>query len=255
MFLYRSSNMLKFKGKTVLITGCNRGIGLYILKAFINESASIIACTRVVDDDLLNLYHKLAQEYGVSIYPVAMDLSDEESIKSGMKEVSALKLPIDVLINNAGIAKFKPFAMTRIDDFREMMQVNVYAPALISQYVVKNMLKQKKGCIINFSSISGLDTNAGNAAYGVSKAAITSLSRTMSRELAKANIRVNAIAPGFVDTDMNKQIADDYLDSMKQQISLGRIANPEEVASLVLYLASDEASYITGQVIRIDGGM
>ncbi len=117
------------------------------------------------------------------------------------------------------------------------------------------MLKQKKGSIINFSSISGLDANAGNAAYGVSKAGIASLTRTMSRELAKANIRVNALAPGFVETDMNKQIAEDYMESMKQQISLGRIAHPEEVASLAVFLASDESSYITGQVIRIDGGM
>lgn len=247
--------MGKLSGKTALITGCNRGIGLSILRAFVQEGSSIIACTRKVNDELKELYHQLSDDHSVNIYPVTMDLSDDESIKQGMKDVNALKLPIDILVNNAGIAKFKPFVMTRIDDFREMMQVNVYAPALISQYVVKNMLKQKKGSIINFSSISGLDTNAGNAAYGVSKAAISSLTRTMSREFAKANIRVNALAPGFVETDMNKQIAEDYMESLKQQISLGRIANPEEVASLAVFLASDDSSYITGQVIRIDGGL
>lgn len=234
-----------------MITGCNRGIGRAIMEAFLKEGAKVIACSRRVDDALLAEYNLLGGE----IIPIAMDLSDEDSIKNGMKEVQALKIPIDILVNNAGIAKFRPFVMSKIDDFKEMMQVNVYAPALISQYVVKNMLKQKKGSIINFSSISGLDANAGNAAYGVSKAGIASLTRTMSRELAKANIRVNAIAPGFVETDMNKQIDEDYMNSMKQQISLGRIAYPEEVASLAVFLASDESSYMTGQVIRIDGGM
>jgi len=247
--------MGRLTGKTALITGCNRGIGFSILKAFVREGASIIACTRKFDNEIKECYDQLSNACGVNIYPITMDLSDEESIKQGMKEVNALKLPIDILVNNAGIAKFRPFVMSRIDDFKEMMQVNVYAPALISQYVVKSMLKQKKGSIINFSSISGLDANAGNAAYGVSKAGIASLTRTMSRELAKANIRVNALAPGFVETDMNKQIAPDYLESMKQQISLGRIAHPEEVASLAVFLASDDASYITGQIIRIDGGM
>ena len=247
--------MGKLSDKTALITGCNRGIGSSILKAFVQEGASVIACTRKVDDELNKYYHQLSHDYGVNIYPITMDLSDEESIKQGMKEVNALKLPIDILVNNAGIAKFKPFVMTRMDDYKEMMQVNVYAPALISQYVIKNMLKQKKGCIINFSSVSGLDMNSGNAAYGVSKAAIASLTRTMARELAKTNIRVNAIAPGFVETDMNKQIAEDYMESMKQQISLGRIANPEEVANLVCFLASDDSSYITGQIVRVDGGI
>lgn len=247
--------MGKLSGKNALITGCNRGIGLSILKAFVQEGASVIACTRKIDDELKEYYRQLSSNYGVNIYPMTMDLSDEESIKQGMKEVNALKLPIDILVNNAGIAKFKPFVMSRMDDFKELMQVNVYAPAMISQYVVKNMLKQKKGSIINFSSISGLDANAGNAAYGVSKAGVVSLTRTMSRELAKVNIRVNAVAPGFVETDMNKQIAEDYMESMKQQISLGRIANPEEVANLVCFLASDDSSYMTGQVIRIDGGM
>ncbi len=247
--------MGRLSGKIALITGCNRGIGLSILKTFTKEGASIIACTRKLDEELNSVYMQLSVDYEVSIYPIVMNLSDNESIKDGMREVNALKLPIDILVNNAGVALFKPFIMSKIDDFKELMQVNVYAPVLISQYVIKNMLKQKRGSIINLSSISGLDANAGNSAYGVSKAAIISLTRTMSQELAKANIRVNALAPGFVETDMNRQISNDYMDKMKQQIALGRIAAPSEVASIAVFLASDEASYITGQVIRIDGGM
>ena len=247
--------MGRLTGKTALITGCNRGIGRGILEAFVKEGASVIACTRSMDEALTESYQQLSAQYGVRIYPVCMDLSDPELIKLGMKAVTELKVPIDILVNNAGIAKFRPFVMSKVDDFKEMMQVNLYAPVQISQYVVKNMLRQRKGSIINFCSVSGLESNAGNAAYGASKAAIASLTRTMAKELAKVNIRVNAVAPGFVDTDMNKQIAADYMESMLPQIALERVADVSEVANTVLFLASDESSYITGQVIRIDGGM
>lgn len=247
--------MKKLEGKIALITGCNRGIGRSVMEAFIEEGASVIACTRVVNKELQDYYAHLVENKSIQIMPICMDLSDQESIKQGMKRVAELKVPIDILVNNAGIAKFRPFVMSKIDDFKEMMQVNLYAPAQISQYVIKNMLRQRKGCIINFCSISGLDMNAGNAAYGASKAAIASLTRTMAKELAKTNIRVNAIAPGFVETDMNKQIATDYMESMLHQISLGRIAKPEEVAKVAIFLASDDSSYMTGQTIRVDGGI
>ena len=247
--------MGRLAGKTALITGCNRGIGRGILEAFVKEGASVIACTRSINDEQKDAYQQLASQFNINIYPICMDLSDSESIKQGMKEVMELKVPIDILVNNAGIAKFRPMIMSKIDDFKEMMQVNLYAPIQISQYVIKNMLKQKKGSIINFCSISGLDMNAGNSAYGASKAAIASVTRTMAKEFAIAGIRVNAIAPGFVETDMNKQISNDYLNAAIQEVALGRIANPIEIARVAVFLASDDSSYITGQIIRIDGGM
>ena len=247
--------MKQLEGKTALITGCNRGIGSSILLEFAKEGASVIACTRTLNNDLKDTYQQLVSQFNIKIYPICMDLSDAESIKQGMKEVTELRIPIDILVNNAGVAKFSPLMMSKIDDFKELMQVNLYAPVQISQYVIKSMLKQKKGSIINFCSISGLDMTAGNSAYGASKAAIASLTRTMAKELAKAGIRVNAIAPGFVETDMNKQISADYLESMLQQIALGRTAKPEEVARTAVFLASDESSYMTGQIIRIDGGI
>ena len=242
-------------GKTALITGCNRGIGAKVFDSFINEGASIIACTRFLDDRLKTDYIQLEKQYGVTIYPVSMDLSDSESIRQGMKTIVALKIPIDIVVNCAGIAKFSPFSMSRLTDFEDLMQVNLYAPVLISQYAIKEMLKQKKGSIINISSISGIDITSGNAAYGASKAALISVTKTMARELARINIRVNAIAPGYVDTDMNKQIASEYMNSILPQIALGRLAKPEEVANVAVFLASEASSYVTGQVIRVDGGL
>ena len=247
--------MGRLTGKTALITGCNRGIGKAIANEMASEGANLICALRKEDPDYIRETDAWREKHGVGIDFVYFDLTDEDAIRAGMKSVLDMKRPIDILVNNAGVAGFKPFVMTKLDDFKLMMQVNVYAPALISQYVVKNMLKQRKGSIINLSSVSGLDANAGNAAYGASKAAMASLTRTMAKELAKAGIRVNAIAPGFVETDMNKQISEDYMTAMLQQIALGRIAQPEEIARVASFLASDESSYITGQIIRIDGGI
>lgn len=245
----------KLQNCNALITGCNRGIGKAIMETFMKEGANIIACTRTLSDETINIYQRYQKEYGVTIWPIQMDLADEESIKSGMKEVTALHLPLDILVNNAGMAIFKPMMMTRLDDFKKIMQVNLYAPVIISQYAIKLMLKQKKGSIINLSSVSGLDPNAGNSAYGASKAAIASLTRTFAVEFEKSGIRTNAIAPGFIETDMNQQIASNILEEMKKSIYLERFGSAEEVAKLALFLASDESSGVNGQVIRIDGGI
>lgn len=247
--------MKRLTGKTALITGCNRGIGKAIAKKFVQEGANLICAIRKENPEFKAEADGWAEKYGVNIHFVYFDLADEDGIKAAFKELNQEKRTIDILVNNAGIARFKPFMMTKLDDYKEMMQVNVLAPVLISQFVFKMMLKQKKGAIINLSSISGFDMNAGNAAYGASKAAIASLTRTMAKEFAKAGVRVNAIAPGFVHTDMNAQITDDYMSEMQSKIALGKLAHPDEVANLVCFLASDEASYMTGQVIRIDGGM
>lgn len=247
--------MEKLSGKTALITGCNRGIGKATVEKFAQEGADIICAIRKENPEFKVFTDGLSAQYGVTIEYIYFDLSDEESINEAMKALSRENRTIDILINNAGIARFKPFVMTKMADIKDMMQVNLYAPILICQYIFKMMLKQKKGVIINVSSVSGLDMNAGNTAYGASKAALASVTRTMAKEFAKANVRVNAIAPGFVETDMNSQISEDYMKGMLQNIALGKMGTSYEVANLIAFLASDEAAYITGQVIRIDGGM
>ena len=238
-----------------MITGCNRGIGKAIAETFASEGADIICAIRKENPAFQVEADAWAKKYGVQIAYVYFDLADENSIKVALNDLLREKRSIDILVNNAGMARFRPFMMSRIDDFKEIMQVNLYAVVQISQYMVKGMLKQKGGSIINLCSISGMDMNAGNAAYGASKAAVASLTRTMARELAKANIRVNAVAPGFVDTEMNQQVEAGYLDSQLHHTAIGRIARPEEVARVAVFLASDEASYMTGQIIRVDGGM
>lgn len=247
--------MKRLIGKTALVTGCNRGIGKAIVEKFAAEGADLICAIRKDNPEFQSFLQDLCSRHDVSSRTVFFDLSNEESIKTAFRTLNQERIPIDILVNNAGIAAFKPFMMTRQEDFKLMMQVNFYAPVLISQYVVKSMIKQGKGSIINLSSISGLDANTGNSAYGASKAALTALTRTTSKELSKAHIRVNAIAPGFVDTDMNSCIDEVTMAQLIENVSLGRLATPEEIANLIAFLASDEASYITGQVIRIDGGM
>ena len=247
--------MGRLTGKTALITGCNRGIGKAIAETFASEGAGIICAIRKENPAFQVEAEGWAKKYGVQIEYVYFDLADENSMKVALNDLLREKRSIDILVNNAGMTRFRPFMMSRIEDFKEVMQVNFYAVVQVSQYMVKCMLKQKGGSIINLCSISGMDMNAGNAAYGASKAALASLTRTMARELAKANILVNAIAPGFVDTEMNQRIDSGYMNTILQQTALGRIAQPEEIARIAVFLASDEASYMTGQIIRVDGGM
>ena len=175
--------MLRLKGKTALVTGCNRGIGKAIAEQFASEGANLICGIRKPCPEFKTEADKWANRYGITIDFVYFDMNEEDSIKTAFIDIQSKKYAIDILVNNAGIAKFKPFMMSGINDFKQMMQVNLYGPILIIQYVVKYMLKQKKGSIINLSSVSGLDANAGNAAYGASKAAIASLTRTLSKRL------------------------------------------------------------------------
>lgn len=247
--------MERLKGKTAVITGCNRGIGKAILERFAKEGANIIACTRTITDELAAFYKSLERDYCIKIYSVSIDLSYSESVKLAMRQIQSLKLPIDILVNNAGVASGGLMIMTSMSELSKVFQINYFAQVQITQYISKLMMRNKKGNIIMMTSVLGLDGRAGATSYGASKAAIALFTKSIAKELGPFGIRVNAIAPNLVETDMAFQMEEKSFHSMIADSSLKRIASTDEIANAALFLASDEASYITGQIIRVDGGL
>ena len=247
--------MGRLQGKTAMITGCNRGIGKAMAEKFASEGANLICAIRKENLAFQKETDVWAQKYGVNIDFVYFDLTDEDGIKAVFKELNKEKRTIDILVNNAGIPAGGFLLMTSIQKVKEVMQVNFFSQILVTQLVAKMMMKQKHGSIVSMGSVTALDNQGGWTAYGSSKAAMMSFTRTAARELAAFGIRVNALAPGLIDTEMGGEMDEKYQTEMLSRSDMGRKGTPEEVANVVCFLASDEASYITGQVIRIDGGM
>ena len=244
------------KDKTAVITGSNRGIGLKILETFSNNGANIVACSRNINEDFLNQIQKIKKKFNNNITPIKLDLENEESVKEAFNKINSLNLEIDVLINNAGTIHTALFQMTSSKKLKEIFQVNFFSQTIFTQYILKSMMRRKKGSIVYISSSSAIDSNIGRSAYSASKAALISQAKTLSKELGPLNIRVNTIAPGLTNTDMMKDNTPaELIKEVTSNLSLKRIGEPNEIANLALFLASDLSSYITGQVIRIDGGM
>ena len=246
--------MKKLEGKTSMITGCNRGLGNQIMCLFASEGANIIACCRAQSDEFDLQIKQIEEENGVDIYPFYFDLNDENAIKSGLKEIKSLKIPVDILVNNAGIGHLAIVPFIRMSDVHKVFQVNYFAQLQIIQGMF-NLICKSHGCIINMASAAGLDGDAGNAVYGATKASMVLLTKVLSKEMANAGVRVNAIAPGLTETDFADTMGDKAKNSMINGSLLHRLGKPVEIAKTALFLASDDASFITGQVIRVDGGM
>ena len=247
--------MKRFEGKTVMITGASGGIGYATMRAFASEGADIIACGSREKPETVAKWDAVVKDYGAKVFPFYFDLSDDSSIKYGLKEIIAAKKKINTLINCAGIAKFSSMIMTSQTQLKQLFQINYFATVQITQAIAKLMIRNKEGSIINLSSIAGMESTPGNCAYGASKAALSSFTKVASQELSPFGIRVNAVAPGFIDTPMQKSIDYEAIQIGITKQAIKRVGTPEEVASTILFLSSDEASYITGQVIRVDGGM
>ena len=244
------------KSKTAVVTGCNKGIGKKILEVFSANGATVFACVRNIDEEFKSFLNKLKQKFNNQIIPVQFDLNDEKKIKEAANIILTSNKSIDILVNNAATIHTSIFQMTPTKKLKELFEVNFFSQTIFTQYILKSMVKNKKGSIVYISSSSALDGNEGRSAYSSAKAAIIAHAKVLSRELGVHNIRVNSIAPGLTNTDMmKKNHQEKIINEMISRISLRRIANPDEIANVVLLLSSNLTSYITGQVIRVDGGM
>lgn len=240
--------------RNVIITGANRGIGLSMVREFAKNGDNIWACARKKTDEFEKEIETLKEETGVVIKPIYFDLSDENEIKRGMKEIFSEKKKIDILINNAGVPFGGLLTMTPISTVREVFEINLFAQIQIMQLVSRQMMKQKGGCIINMCSVGGIETNPGYLAYGSSKAALIWVTKSISKELAPYNIRVNGIAPGLIDTEMGNYKSEKELEKVFNRMSIKRMGQPYEIAKAALYIASDDAQYMTGHIMVLDGG-
>ncbi len=244
----------KLKDKNAIITGTSRGIGRATLKLFAENGVNIWACCRTIYTEDEELFSNLAEEFGVWIKPVCFDLRDEDSINTSVKSIIKEKRPIDILVNNAAVSYGTALSMMPVAKIKELFNVNYFAQLQIIQLVSKVMMRQKKGVIINMGSVSGMEVYPGNLAYGSSKAALIYATKLLAKEYAPYGIRINAVAPGTVHTDMDSARTKEQMKEVIDRTALKRGADPEEVAKVIRFLASDDASYMTGSVVVVDGG-
>ena len=245
---------LLLSGKKVLITGASRGIGKAIAHFFAQQGAEIFLNGRD-ETALAQLKDELVATYSATVHLAIFDVAEAESVKQGFRTLFAVTKSLDVLVNNAGILDDALIGMVSQMQIQQTFSANTFSVLYCSQYAARMMQRNKQGSIINMASIIGRVGNAGQAVYGGSKAAVIGITQSLAKELATQNIRVNAIAPGFIDTDMAHSLSDDKFQQRLDSIAMGRIGSPEEVAKVALFLASDLSSYVTGQVIGVDGGM
>lgn len=247
--------MNRFKNKNIVITGSSRGIGLAILELFAQEGANIAACSNKQSDTVLLKYKEIATKNNVQITPYFFDMSNEDEVKEGLKELKTAMPVIDVLVNNAGISHIAPFMMSKMEDLHRVFQINYFSQMVLTQGLLGCLKKAKGASIVNMTSIAGLDGGIGVTAYGSSKSAIALTTKVLAQELAFFKIRVNGVAPGMVETDMAISMGEKAAENTSNSAALKRLAKPEEIAQMVVFLASEEASYITGQIVRVDGGI
>jgi len=234
--------------KIVLVTGASRGIGLEAAKQFSKEGYKVIGSSR----GDFNLGELIGDDSAIS---VKLDLMSKESIKSLFADLKSKDLLPAVLVNNAGITKDQLFLRMKDEDWDDVMETNLNGLFRVTKAFIKPMVKNKFGRVINISSVAGLMGNSGQVNYSSSKSAMVGFSRSLAKELGSRNITSNVIAPGFIETDMTTFLNDDEKVEVSKNIPMKRFGTVEDVAKCILFLASDEANYITGQTISVDGGL
>lgn len=244
---------MRRKGNIVFVTGSSRGIGRAIALAFANKGATVIMhATRASSTAIQTLrLVKRACPKSIAVY---FDITDPQAVAHGCAHILKRFGRVDILVNNAGIVRNVLFTKMRVEDWDIVMKTNVYGAFFVTKELLPAMIAAGWGRILSLSSISGVRGDFGQTNYSASKAALLGLTKSLSREVARYGITVNAIAPGLVDTDILHNVPTHYMDEMIRQIPLGRKAKPDEIASLAVFLASEEAGYITGTAIHINGG-
>ncbi|AAC07575.1 3-oxoacyl-[acyl-carrier-protein] reductase [Aquifex aeolicus] len=245
---------IKLQGKVSLVTGSTRGIGRAIAEKLASAGSTVII-TGTSGERAKAVAEEIANKYGVKAHGVEMNLLSEESINKAFEEIYNLVDGIDILVNNAGITRDKLFLRMSLLDWEEVLKVNLTGTFLVTQNSLRKMIKQRWGRIVNISSVVGFTGNVGQVNYSTTKAGLIGFTKSLAKELAPRNVLVNAVAPGFIETDMTAVLSEEIKQKYKEQIPLGRFGSPEEVANVVLFLCSELASYITGEVIHVNGGM
>ena len=240
--------------KVALITGATRGIGKQIALMLSKEGYNIILNYRTLNEDVEKV-RKEIESNNVEVLLAKGDVSNFDDCKKFVDDGIAKFGKIDVLVNNAGITKDMLIARMKEEDFIHVLDVNLVGTFNVTKNVVAYMMKERNGRIINISSVVGISGNAGQANYSASKAGIIGFTKSLAKELSSRNILVNAIAPGFIESDMTNVLKDNVKEEITKNIPLKRVGKPEDVANVVKFLASSDSSYITGQVINVDGGM
>ncbi len=244
---------MRFKDKIVVVTGSTRGIGKTIALTFAREGATSIIIGRNAQtaDHVRDEFHK----QGFKAESFGCDVTNTENVEKMVNKILDKFGRVDILVNNAGITRDNLLLRMSEADWDEVINVNLKSVFCVTKIIAKVMLKQKKGKIISISSIIGITGNSGQANYAATKAGIIGFTKSVAKELASRNITVNAIAPGYIATDMTAQLKDNAREDILKNIPLGRLGKSEDVAGICLFLASEESSYITGQTIVVDGGM
>lgn len=245
---------MRFTDKVAIITGGARGIGKAIARRLASEGAKV-AIGDIDKESAEKTAEEIRNECQTEAIGIYVDVAEEESVKNMVEEVIKAFGKIDILINNAGITRDNLLLRMSEEDWDKVIAVDLKSVFLCTKAVVKYMIRQRYGRIVNISSVIGLKGNVGQTNYGAAKAGIIGFTKSAARELAGRNITVNAVAPGYISTEMTEKLPQEIKEQMLKQVPLGRPGQPEDVAGVVAFLCSDDASYITGEIIKVDGGM